>query len=80
LQKAEISDEGKGGRAHDREGAGLGRNNGQADGPPRRRPAPQEVIFQGFLGGTESRSKPGDGDEIDQDDPEVEVAHADWEF
>jgi len=80
LQETQIAGEGKGWRAHDRQGAGLGRNDGQADGPPGRRPPAKEVIFQAFLGSTESRSKPGDGDEIDQDDPEVEVTHADWEF
>ena len=65
-------------RADNRQGAGFGRNDGECDGPPRRAPAAQKIIFQRVLLLAETRAEPRDPGEIDDDDGEIDGSQRDW--
>ena len=80
LQESQVAGEGQGRRAHDGQGAGFGGDDGKADGPPGGGSATQEVVAQALSPAAEARAEPGDGHQVEQDHPEIEVAHAVWEF
>jgi hypothetical protein len=61
--------------ADDSQGAGLGGDDGEADGPPRGCAAAQEVVAETFLAVAEARPEPGDAGQICEDDCQIEVAH-----
>jgi hypothetical protein len=75
LQKPQVAREGERRCADDRQGAGLGRDDRQANSPPGRAPAAQEVVAQALLAATEPRSEPGDAHQVGQDYRQIEVMH-----
>ena len=75
LEEPQVAVEGQGRCADDGEGAGLGGNDGKTDCPPRGPFAAEEVVLQRFLGSPESRSEPGDAQQVDEDHGKVRVAH-----
>ncbi len=54
LQEGEVAGKRESRRSDDGKGAGLGRDNGESDSPPRCATAAQEVILKGFLAFLES--------------------------
>src|SRR5205085_10196081 len=79
LEKTQIARECQRRCADYGQGAGFSGYDGEADGPPGRRPATQKIIAQVGLAAAEMRAEEGDANQVDEDDRQVEITHDNWQ-
>src|SRR5436190_24154978 len=75
LQKTQVPVKGERRGAHDGESTGFGRDNGKADGPPGGVTPTEEVVAKCALVGAEAGPEPGNGNQVHQDDREVQISY-----
>src|SRR5581483_5808512 len=73
LQKGEVGVVSEAGDADDRQGAGLGSDDGESDRPPRDVAIGEKVVFQGFLAFAKAQPEQGDTRQINSDDREIDM-------